>query len=72
MNPSSNNFFYNNVLQMFLSTTFVMFIQNHSTCVHNIFETLLCKHIKEVYNINNFLMLNCEKPNTSYMSIDSF
>jgi hypothetical protein len=54
MNPSRNNFFYYNVLQMFLSTTFVIFIPNHSTCVHNVFETLLCKHIKEVYNINIF------------------
>jgi len=61
MNPSNNKFFFNNVLQMFLSATFVIFIPNHSTCVHIIFETLLCKHIKEVYNINIFLMLKHEK-----------
>ncbi len=57
MNPSINKKIIYNFLQMFLSTTFIIFIPNHSTCVHNIFETLLCKHIKEVYNINILLML---------------
>ncbi len=57
MNPSVNKKIIYNFLQMFLSTTFIIFIPNHSTCVHNIFETLLCKHIKEVYNINILLML---------------
>jgi hypothetical protein len=37
-----------NVFENFI---FIKFIPNHSTCFHNIFETLLCKHIKEVYNI---------------------
>jgi len=30
----------------------IIFIPSHSTCFYNIFETLLCECIKEVYNIS--------------------
>jgi hypothetical protein len=45
---------HHNVLQLFVSTTFIIFIPNHSTYVHNIFETLLCKHILKVIILTNF------------------
>jgi hypothetical protein len=38
-----------NVLKYYI---LIKFNSNHSTCFHNIFETLLCKHIKQIYDID--------------------